>query len=281
MTTVGEKGQVVIPSEARKAMKLKKGDKLLVFGMGRDLLAFSRLDNLERLAEHLEYKLSSIRTILNKDEDTITPPHMPTYNTLASEQAIRNVTDALTKRGITVHHVPTKEAALDTLQKLIPQDASVMTGSSTTLEQIGFVDLLKSGKHPWKNLKDAIVAEKDPAKQNMLRKQSSMADYFLGSVHAITEEGQLLIASNTGSQLPAYAYSAEHVIWVAGTQKIVPTHNDAFRRLHDDVFPREDQRMKGLGAPGSVINKILIIEGESPFNARTLHLVLVDEVLGF
>ena len=156
-----------------------------------------------------------------------------------------------------------------------------MTGSSTTLEQIGFVDLLKSGNHSWNNLKDAITAEADPARQKHLRKQATFADYVLGSVHAITEHGELLVASNTASQLPAYAYSSDHVIWVAGTQKIVPTLDDAFRRLHEYVFPLEDQHMKKLGAPGSAVNKVLIIYGESPYNARTIHLVLVDEVLGF
>lgn len=65
-TTIGEKGQVVIPVEARAAMKLKKGNKLLVFGMGSDMLALSRLDNLEKLASHLEAKLKGIRTILKK-----------------------------------------------------------------------------------------------------------------------------------------------------------------------------------------------------------------------
>jgi AbrB family looped-hinge helix DNA binding protein len=67
-TTVGEKGQVVIPSEAREAMKLQKGDKLLVFGMGCDMIAFSKLSNLEKFAEHLSKRLDAIRTIIKKTE---------------------------------------------------------------------------------------------------------------------------------------------------------------------------------------------------------------------
>lgn len=180
-----------------------------------------------------------------------------------------------------MHHATTKDAACAKLQELIPAGASVMTGSSITLEQIGFIDLLKSGKHPWHNLKDAIVAEKDSGRQQQLRKQATLADYFLGSVHAITEEGLLIIASNTGSQLSAYAFSADHIIWVAGTQKIVPTLEAGLKRLREYVFPLEDRHMKDLGMPGSAMNKILIIQGESSFTGRTLHLVLVDEVLGF
>ena len=64
--TVGEKGQVVIPSQAREKMKLKKGDKLLVFGMGSDMISFSKLEHLEKFAGHISKKLDSIRTLINK-----------------------------------------------------------------------------------------------------------------------------------------------------------------------------------------------------------------------
>ena len=96
-----------------------------------------------------------------------------------------------------------------------------MTGSSTTLNEIGFVELLKSGNHPWNNLKDKIVSEKDPKKQAELRKKSVLANYFLGSVHAVTQSGEVITASNTGSQLAPYAFSSNNVVWVVGTQKIV------------------------------------------------------------
>lgn len=65
-TTLGEKGQIVIPSEARKAMGLKKGDKLLVFGMGCDMLAFSKLSKVEQFAKHLADRLDVIREIIKK-----------------------------------------------------------------------------------------------------------------------------------------------------------------------------------------------------------------------
>ncbi len=65
-TTVGAKGQVVIPAEARKAMSLKDGDKLLVFGMGCDMVAFSKLSHLEKFAVHLSKRLNNIRSVLRK-----------------------------------------------------------------------------------------------------------------------------------------------------------------------------------------------------------------------
>lgn len=168
---------------------------------------------------------------------------------------------------------------MEAIKKLIPEGAAVTTGSSTTLNQIGFTDLLKSGHHPWHNLKEAIVNEKDETKKTELRRQSSLAQYFLGSVHALTEDGIAVIASATGSQLAPYAYTADNVIWVVGTQKIVPSLDDAMRRVRDYVFPLEDERMKSTGASGSTFGKWLIFERE--INQRQIHLILVNEVLGF
>lgn len=202
------------------------------------------------------------------------------YDVIPSTDIIEKTVNALAPRGVTVHLVDTSLEALTTVQSLIPQGADVMTGSSTTLQQIGFVDLLKSGNHPWNNLKDAIVAEKDPAVQTKLRKESVLADYFLGSFHAVTEAGQVVVASASGSQLPSYTFTSDTVIWVAGAHKIVPTLDDAFSRIRDYVYPREDARMKSVGMGGSTIAKLFIFEKEVMPN-RHIHLVLVKEVLGF
>ena len=67
-TTLGEKGQVVIPAGAREKMKLQKRDKLLVFSFGNDMLAFAKFDQLEKMARHLTERLENIRKIINKSK---------------------------------------------------------------------------------------------------------------------------------------------------------------------------------------------------------------------
>ena len=156
-----------------------------------------------------------------------------------------------------------------------------MTGSSTTLDQIGFTELLKSGTHPWKNLKEAIVTEKDPVKQAELRKQATFSPYWLGSVHAVTETGTVVTASASGSQLPAYAFSSPNLIWVVGTQKIVPTLDEALVRIREYTFPLEDARMKSVNMGGSNLAKMLIQTNEPAMMKRTIHLIFVNEIFGF
>ncbi|MES2014545.1 MAG: lactate utilization protein [Patescibacteria group bacterium] len=202
------------------------------------------------------------------------------YDQIPSSDVIEKVIANLTPRGVTVHVVDTKAEALEKVKSLIPDGADVMTGSSTTLQQIGFVDVLKEGKHPWKNLKEHIVTEKDLVKQTALRKASVSAEYFLGSVHAVVEDGQIVVASASGSQIPSYAFTSDNVIWVAGAQKIVPTLDAAFARIRDYVYPLEDARMRSVSTGGSTIAKFFIFEREIMPN-RHIHLVLVKEVLGF
>ena len=64
--TVGEKGQIVIPAAARQALKIKKGEKMLVFGMGDEMLVITKLSQVEQLAKHLAGKLNSIRHALKQ-----------------------------------------------------------------------------------------------------------------------------------------------------------------------------------------------------------------------
>lgn len=205
------------------------------------------------------------------------------YTELPSHDRIQRTITAVLARGINVILQETKEFAMEQLKELIVPGSSVMTGASVTLEQIGFVGLLMSGQHPWRNLKGELLAERDPVKQSAMRRQATLADYYIGSVHAIAETGEIVIASATGSQLPAYAYTSRNIIWVAGVQKIVPTLEAGLKRMREYVYPREDLHMKQLYGPqsNSLIGKILIFERESPLVHRNINLILVNEVLGF
>lgn len=202
------------------------------------------------------------------------------YDILASKEAIKSTMESLKARNINVELVSTKEDALRKINKMIPPGREVMTGGSTTLDQIGFTDLLKSGKHPWKNLKDQILSEKDPVRQMELRKKSVTSEYFLGSVHAVAETGEILIANATGSSIPSNAFSSDNVIWIVGTQKIVTTLEEGFKRIHEYCVPLEDKRMKSIGYQGTTIGKILIFEREINEN-RKINLIFVNEILGF
>lgn len=203
------------------------------------------------------------------------------YETLANTERVNTTISALAEHGIEAIMVNSRAEALEKIRALIPKDASVMNGSSRTLEEIGFIEYLQSGDHGWKNLHEEILAEKDPARQAILRKQAVLSDYYLGSVHAVAETGQLVIASNSGSQLPHVVFTSPHLIFVVGTHKITPNLDAALLRVREHVLPLEDKRMKDDGMGGSAISKLLIFEREPTFMGRKVHVIFVPEKLGF
>lgn len=204
-----------------------------------------------------------------------------TFDTLASQETIAKVTTNLMGKGYIVTTVPSSQEALETIKTLIPAGASVMNGSSKTLEQIGYIDYLKTEAHSWDNLHAKIVAEQDPQKQELLRRQSVLSDYYIGSVHALVENGEFVVASNTGSQLPHIVYTSPNLIFVVSTKKIVPTLDEALKRLKEYVIPLEDENMKTKYGMGTQLSKLAIIKAESPFSTRNVHFLLVQENLGF
>lgn len=202
-----------------------------------------------------------------------------TWTGLVGGQTLENTRAALEKRGIHTELVGTRAEALERLTAMVPSGAEIMTGSSTTLDEIGFTEKLKLDQHGWKNLKAGILSEKDPQKQMDLRRRATFSEYYLGSVQAVTEEGEVVVASASGSQLAAYAFGARNIVWVVGTQKVVKGTDEALRRVREHCFPLENERMKGLGYPGSMLGKILLFERSSQM--QKANLIFVNEPLGF
>lgn len=209
------------------------------------------------------------------------PRRSMNFTQLAPPESVSKTTEALKANGVEAIVVENGAEALTKLKELIPAGSSLMSGASVTLEQIGFIEYLKAGQHGWNNLKDDILAEKDPVKQATLRKQALLADYYLGSVHALAENGEFVIASNTGSQLPHIVFTSPNLIFVVSTKKIVPTLADAMARLEQHVVPLEDARMMAQMKAHTSLNKIVTFKKENPMMKRKVRMILVGEDLGF
>ncbi len=200
---------------------------------------------------------------------------------LATQEELDRTLSALRENGFHPEVVATKEEALARVKGLIPVGASVMNGASKTLEQIGYIDYLKVGEHGWNNLHANILAETDNDKQAELRKYSVVSDFYLGSAHVITEKGEIVIASNSGSQLPHLAYTSPNVVLVVSTKKLAPSLTEAFDRIETHIVPLEDVRMKEVYGFGTLHAKTLILHKENGAMGRQVRLIFVKEDLGF
>lgn len=200
------------------------------------------------------------------------------FTTLATDKQIESVVDALETNNIHVIVVENGEEAKKLVLQLVPPGAEVYANISKTLEQIGIAEEIdKSGRYEAVRPKVFALDRKTQADQ--MRILRARPDYIVGSVHAITEDGHIMTASNGGSQLAPYAYGARKVILVVGTQKIVKDLNEGFRRIQEYSYPLEDARLRvALGTP-SAVSKILIVNRELIPGRTTV--ILVKEELGF
>lgn len=186
---------------------------------------------------------------------------------------------ALRPRGVQPVFVPDRHAALAKVLAMLPRGKLVSHGTSTTLIEIGLVDVLKRPDSGFRYGNAEWQAEPDATRRGRLRARiTAESDAYLGGVQAICETGEVVCADATGSRQAGYVYGPPLVIWVSGMNKLVNTLDEGLRRLRQVALPQEDARIKRTGGPGSSIGKIVIYEHERP---GRIHLVLVGEKLGF
>ena len=199
------------------------------------------------------------------------------FTQAAPETTLAAVARRLGERNIAALVVTTAEDAKAAVLELIPAGASVHSGKSKTLEDAGlFKALMESNRNDFVRRQ---TYKMDPrTQQDEIRRLGAAPDVMLGSVQAVTEAGQLVVASASGSQIGPYASGAGKLVLVIGSQKIVPDLDTAFRRIAEHVFPYEDARLREQMGVGTKLARILIIEQE--FAPGRTTVVLVRQPIG-
>jgi hypothetical protein len=204
---------------------------------------------------------------------------MKDWSLLASEESIKKVSDTLKSENVEVFVLENGLEAKKKVLELVPIGTEVMTMSSQTLEAIGInKEINESGSYD--SVKAKLMKMDRITQGREMQKLGAAPDWAIGSIHAVSEDGHVFVASNTGSQFGAYAYSASHVIWVVGSQKIVKDWEEGVKRVYEYSLPHESERQKGLGnAKGSNIGKLLIFNNE--IRQGRVTMIIVKEELGF
>ena len=203
------------------------------------------------------------------------------YTHPVSEEVVNKTIEALTKNGISAELVQTAEEAKNKVLSLIPEGAEVMTMTSITLEEAGLAKELNSSSK-YKSVRNKLASMNRDTEHREMQKLGAAPEWVVGSVHAVTEEGEAVVTSGTGSQLPAYLYGASHVLWVVGTQKIVKNVAEAMNRIKEHLIPLESVRArKAYGLPDTWYtnpSKTVVINQEAP---DRIHIIFVNQKLGF
>ncbi len=196
----------------------------------------------------------------------------------ADEEAIQRTAVSLRERGFTVDVVSSSEEARSLVRTMLPHDKTIFTATSETVRLSGLDEDINGPKSPFQSIRREInkLGPQTPYRERV--KMQAVPDVVVGSVHAITEGGQVLVASASGSQLGPYAAGAERVIWIIGSQKIVPDLNAGFRRLQMYAYPLEDIRAREQYNMPSAVAKTLIFNGERP---GRVNIILVRSPIGY
>jgi hypothetical protein len=183
------------------------------------------------------------------------------YERLPSTARIERAAAALRNNGFDVVVVRDGAEAREEVLQHLGSDAEVLEAHSQTLEEIGLMGAAAPAGR-YRRLRPTLEELGRQGHTVEKRRRGAAPDVVIGSVHAVTESGDLVVASGTGSQLGPYSYGAGRVIWVVGAQKIVRTLSDALQRIEEYALPKEDARVRQHGGGGSQISKILILRRE-------------------
>jgi acyl-CoA hydrolase len=199
------------------------------------------------------------------------------FTALPDDQTLAATVVALEEHGFSVQVADGLDAAREAVLALIPHGSSVMTNTSVTLQETGIADAINDGG-PYESARNQMFALDFATQAQEMKAIGGQPDYALGSVHAITRDGTLVIASASGSQLASYAWGAANVIFVVGAQKLVPTLEAAHQRIYQHSLKLEDARAQAAYGQHSSVGKILEIHQELP---GRIHVVLIRQPVGF
>ena len=199
------------------------------------------------------------------------------FTALPDDQTLAATVVALEENGSSVDVVDDLDAARNAVLTRIPEGSSVMTNTSVTLEETGIAAAINDGG-PFDSARNKMFALDFATQAQEMKAIGGQPDYALGSVHAITHDGTLVIASASGSQLASYAWGALNVIFVVGAQKLVPTLEAARKRIYEHSLKLEDARAYAAYGQHSSVGKVLEIHQELP---GRIHVVLIRQSVGF
>ncbi len=196
----------------------------------------------------------------------------------ASEAVIDRTAEALRANGFEVSIARDRDEARQLILSFVPDGAEVHSGSSVTLEELGVTaEIEQSGRY--QALRPRLWSMDRETQGQEIRKLGAAPDVWLNSAHAVTESGEIVIASATGSQLGPIASGAGKVVLAIGAQKLVPDLATGLRRIAEYSFPLEDERSRAAYGWPSGINKVLIVSRE--LMAARIRVVLIKEAIGF
>lgn len=199
----------------------------------------------------------------------------------------KRVVQALESRNMEAYYVETKEEAVKKALELIQKGSTISMGGAASVKECGLYDAVSNGDYVFYD-RDRVNTQKE--KEEIARRAFS-ADWFLGSVNAMSENGVFINIDGNANRVAAYAYGPKNVLLIVGMNKIVKTEADAMSRARNEAAPVNAQRF-GIDTPCSKNGTCFDCKSPQCICCQILttrfsrikgrfKIILVDENLGF
>ncbi|MEU2742171.1 nuclear transport factor 2 family protein [Streptomyces sp. NPDC007095] len=214
----------------------------------------------------------------NPADATATPAPDASFADPASAERLERVASALRAGGFAAEILDDAAAARARIKDLVPEGASVLTGASETLRLSGIDEDINAGGR-YDAIRPRALAIDRATGADEIRRLVASPEFVVNSVAAVTETGSLVLASGSGSQLPANVGGAAHAVWIVGAQKVVPDLSTALRRVEEHALPLENARAQAVYGMPSAVNHLLILNAEARPGRGTV--LLLREAIGY
>ncbi len=189
------------------------------------------------------------------------------------KENVKRAMEALKENGFKVNYFNTKEEALKALYEEIPAEATVGIGGSATVGQLGIRDSLMARG----NTVFFHGAAATPEERKALLKQAMVADIYLASSNAVTEDGKLINTDGTGNRISSMLFGHDRVILICGENKIVKDEAEGRKRISEVVAPKNAER---LNLTVKQISRATLIMDQA-VGGTEVSVYLIGENLGF
>ncbi|MDQ1022895.1 ketosteroid isomerase-like protein [Streptomyces umbrinus] len=214
----------------------------------------------------------------NPADATAAPAPAASFADPASAERLERAAAALRAAGFAAEILDDAAAARSRIKDLVPEGASVLTGASETLRLSGIDEDINAGGR-YDAIRPRVLAIDRATGADEIRRLVTGPDFVVNSVAAVTETGSLVLASGSGSQLPANAGGAANAVWIVGAQKVVPDLSTALHRVEEHALPLENARAQAAYGMPSAVNRLLILNAETRPGRGTV--LLLREAIGY
>ncbi|SEJ69500.1 Uncharacterised ACR, YkgG family COG1556 [Propionispira arboris] len=197
----------------------------------------------------------------------------------------KTIVAVLNKKHFQASYVLNLAEAKEKLVSMIDDGASVALGGSTTLSDMGIVDVLRNGNYAFFDRYQNLPFDPDIVE---IHRKSLTADFLLTGTNAITKQGELVNTDCTGNRVAPMIFGPKNVIIVAGVNKIVENLEDAFKRIRE-IAPMNSKRIKhetpcvetgycvDCDCKKRICNFTTIIHNGIKFEGRIKIIIIADE----